>query len=128
MAEKDCTEVGLAEKSESAAGEEISKECRRCCMSEDIICELNELIIEFTSKIRFEVRFPEEIYNKIINIIKSLVDRWKYEDVVPKKVFMLILDFALALTSSGRYLSKEALKVRDANLELRDLLYDLLNE
>lgn len=98
-------------------------------MSEDIICELNELIIEFTSKIRFEVRFPEEIYNKIINIIKSLVDRWKYEDVVPKKVFMLILDFALALTSSGRYLSKEDfLKVRDANLELRDLLYDLLNE
>ena len=37
VSETDCEEIGLAEKSKPAAGAEVSKECRRCCMSEDNI-------------------------------------------------------------------------------------------
>ena len=37
LSHRKIAEVGLAEKSKSAAGEKVSKGCRRCCMSEDNI-------------------------------------------------------------------------------------------
>lgn len=98
-------------------------------MKDERIDNLYNLIVGengFLVKLRSENQFPDSDYEKIIEIIQSLITSWKSQDMIPKKSFLAICQLVDQLSGGNRFLSEEdALKVEDAGIEIMELLDEL---
>ena len=98
-------------------------------MNDTIIDKLYDLITGedgFLVTLRCENSFPDELYKQIVEIINSLVDTWKKEEMIPKKAFLAIGYLMSESAGGNRFLSEEdAVKLEDANIELLGILSEL---
>lgn len=94
-----------------------------------MVNELFELIVGESGLIvtlRCYNRLDEEKLISIKSILSTLVLEWKKQQTVPKKAMLAIFELVDCLVGGNRFLdNKEAIKVEDASLEIRDIINDL---
>lgn len=94
-----------------------------------MVDELYELIVGENGllvTLRCHNRLDEEKFTDIKNHLSALVLEWKEQQAIPKKAMLAIIELVDALAGGSRFLdSKEAIKVEDASLEVRDIISDL---
>lgn len=92
----------------------------------EIVNKLYELIIGedgFLVRLRCENQFPNDMYMRIIDIIKTLVNIWSHQEEIPRKGFIAICYLMAELSGGNRFLSEsDSLKVEDAYIEVMEIL------
>lgn len=77
----------------------------------------------FLMRLRTENRFPEELYQPVIQRIRASVCQWQDCGTVPTGDFLAICYLAAETAGGNRFLAEEdALRLEDVGLELMEIL------
>jgi hypothetical protein len=80
----------------------------------------------FLVKLRCKNEFDEKMYSEIKEITEKLVEEWKKQESIPKKGFLILIELIEFLSRGSNFLSeKDAIRVEDAELEIKDIINDL---
>lgn len=94
-----------------------------------MIDDLYDLVLSdngFLSKLRCQNEFDEQIYLNIKSMLQHLVDEWKTTESIPPKALLIIIELIDFLSGGSKFLNeKDKIKVEDANLEIKDIIYSL---
>lgn len=91
----------------------------------DLVLSENGLAVE----IKYNNFFDEEKYNRIKYVLIELVEEWKIIKEIPPKAVIAIIELTSSLASDCRFLdNREALKVVDAEKEIKKLLNEMNEE
>ena len=98
-----------------------------------LLDELWDLVMNddsgFIVKLRLWSEFDEIKYHRIIEILSVLVSKWKGEELIPRKLFLITMELLQHTIGGNNYMSEsELIKLENASIKILDILSDLYHK